>query len=72
MGKTQVPQSLRVLPLARLASSESGQPLGRASKQHLAELLANREAVAECSKIDRYRREVCRVLVGGADAGDTG
>jgi len=48
---------------------ESGQPFGRASKQHLAELLANREAVAECSKIDRYRREVCRVLVGGADAG---
>jgi endonuclease YncB( thermonuclease family) len=30
---------------------------------------ASREAVAECSKIDRYRREVCRVLVGGADAG---
>ena len=51
---------------------ELGQPFGRASKQHLAELLANREAVAECSKIDRYRREVCRVLVGGADAGDTG
>jgi endonuclease YncB( thermonuclease family) len=48
---------------------ESGQPFGRASKQHLAELLANREAVAECSKIDRYQREVCRVLVGGADAG---
>ena len=48
---------------------ESGQPFGRASKQHLAELLVNREAVAECSKIDRYRREVCRVLVGGADAG---
>ena len=32
---------------------ELGQPFGRASKQHLAELLANREAVAECSKIDR-------------------
>ena len=48
---------------------ESGQPFGRASKKHLAELLANRQAVAECSKIDRYRREVCRVLVGGADAG---
>ena len=48
---------------------ELGQPFGRASKQHLAELLFNREAVAECSKIDRYRREVCRVLVGGADAG---
>ena len=48
---------------------ELGQPFGRASKQHLAEMLANREAVAECSKIDRYRREVFRVLIGGADAG---
>ena len=43
---------------------ESGQPFGRASKKHLAELLADREAVVECSKTDRYRREVCRVLVG--------
>jgi len=48
---------------------ELGQPFGRASKQHLAELLASREAVAECSKIDRYRRKVCRVMVGGTDAG---
>jgi len=48
---------------------ELGQPFGRASKLHLAELVANREAVAECSKTDRYGREVCRVLVGGADAG---
>jgi endonuclease YncB( thermonuclease family) len=48
---------------------ESGQPFGRASKQHLADLLANREGVAECSKTDRYRREVCRVLVGGIDVG---
>ena len=32
-------------------------------------LLANREAVAECIKTDRYGRQVCRVLVGGADAG---
>jgi endonuclease YncB( thermonuclease family) len=48
---------------------ESGQPFGRASKQHLTQLLVNRDAVAECSKTDRYRREVCRVLVGGVDAG---
>jgi endonuclease YncB( thermonuclease family) len=48
---------------------ELGQPFGPASKQHLAELPASREAVAECSKTDRYRREVCRVLIGGADAG---
>ena len=48
---------------------EKGQPFGSASQRHLAELLANREVVAECSNPDRYRREVCRVLVDGADAG---
>ena len=48
---------------------ELGKPFGRASKLHLAELLANLGAVTECNKIDRYRREVCRVLVGGVDAG---
>jgi endonuclease YncB( thermonuclease family) len=31
---------------------ELGQPFGRAAKRHL----ANRMAVAECSKTDRYRR----------------
>ena len=29
--------------------------------------LAAQGAVAECSKVDRYGREVCRVLVDGAD-----
>jgi endonuclease YncB( thermonuclease family) len=48
---------------------ELGQPFGRASKQHLVALVANREAVAECGKADRYGREICRVLVRGADAG---
>ena len=48
---------------------ESGQPFVRASQRHLAKLLANREAVAECSKTDRYQRNVCRVLVDGTDAG---
>jgi endonuclease YncB( thermonuclease family) len=48
---------------------ELGQPFGRASKQHLAEQVANRIAVADCGKADRYGRQVCRVLVGGADAG---
>ena len=48
---------------------ELGQPFGRASKQRLAGLVFNREAVAECSKVDRFGRQVCRVLVGGADAG---
>lgn len=68
---------MRLLPLRWACSrwrrwrAEGGhcEPLPLQVSQHLAKLLANREAVAECSKIDRYRREVCRVLVGGADAG---
>ena len=52
-----------------IEAPERGQPFGGASQRHLAELLASREAVAERSKIDRYQREVCRVVVDGADAG---
>ena len=48
---------------------ERRQRFGCASQRHLAELLASREAVAECSKIELYQREVCRVPVDGADAG---
>ena len=46
---------------------EKAQPFGNASKRHLSDLAFNRDAVAECSKTDRYGREVCRVLVGGVD-----
>jgi len=52
--------------LVGIDAPELGQPFGRASKQHLAELLARREAVAECSKIDRFRRRVCRVMVASS------
>jgi endonuclease YncB( thermonuclease family) len=46
---------------------ESKQPYGNVSKRHLSDLAFNREAVAECHKIDRYKRSVCRVLVDGVD-----
>jgi endonuclease YncB( thermonuclease family) len=46
---------------------ESGQPYGGAAKRELSDLAFNQDAVAECSKVDRYGREVCRVLVDGAD-----
>lgn len=43
------------------------QPFGSASRRHLSDLAFNREAHADCSKTDRYGREVCRVLVDGVD-----
>jgi endonuclease YncB( thermonuclease family) len=46
---------------------ESGQPFGGAAKRNLSDLAFNQEAVAECGKVDRYGREVCRVLVDGVD-----
>jgi endonuclease YncB( thermonuclease family) len=50
-------------------ASELGQPFGGALNKHLAELVFNQMAVAECGKTDRYGHEVCRVLVGAIDAG---
>ena len=59
-----VNKSQHKIRLDGIDAPELGQPFGRASKQHLAELLASRQAMAECGKIDRYRRKVCRVMVG--------
>lgn len=46
---------------------EGKQPFGAASKRSLSRMAYNREAVAECSKTDRYGSDVRRVLVGGID-----
>jgi endonuclease YncB( thermonuclease family) len=46
---------------------ERGQPFGGASKRNLSDLALNQDALAECSKVDRYGREVCRVLADGVD-----
>lgn len=48
---------------------EGGQPFGAASKRHLSDLAFDRQAVAECSKTDRYGRHVCKLLIDGTDAG---
>jgi endonuclease YncB( thermonuclease family) len=31
-------------------------------------MLFNREVTAECGKADKYRRQVCKILVDGVDA----
>jgi endonuclease YncB( thermonuclease family) len=48
---------------------ELGQPFGAAAKRNLSGLAFDREAIATCSKTDRYRRQVCMVTVDGADVG---
>ena len=53
--------------LAGIDAPEKAQPFGNVSRQHLARLVFNRGAVAECPKRDRYGRQVCLVRVDGVD-----
>ncbi|HKQ23147.1 MAG TPA: thermonuclease family protein [Burkholderiales bacterium] len=55
--------------LAGIDAPEKGQPFGKVSGQHLAELAFSKQASADCNKIDRYERLVCTVYVDGKDVG---
>ncbi|MCL4722916.1 MAG: thermonuclease family protein [Rhodocyclaceae bacterium] len=44
------------------------QAFGRKSKANLSVLVFNRQVVAQCTKTDKYRREICKAMVGGIDA----
>ncbi len=46
--------------LAGVDAPEKGQPYGQRSKQHLADLAFGKEARADCYKVDRYGRNVCK------------
>jgi len=48
---------------------ERTQPYGQRARQSLAALAHGRAARADCPKIDRYGRAVCRVIVDGVDVG---
>jgi len=48
---------------------ERAQPYGQRARQSLAELVHGRSARADCPKVDRYGRAVCRVIVDGVDVG---
>ena len=48
---------------------EKKQPFGARSRQSLADMAFSAQAVAECSKRDRYGRLVCKVSVGQLDVG---
>src|SRR5512138_3802607 len=51
--------------LDAIDAPEKSQPFGQRSRQSLAQLAHGRDAVADCPKVDRYGREVCRVTVDG-------
>ena len=48
---------------------ERSQPHGQRARQSLAALTHGRVARADCPKIDRYGRAVCRVVIDGVDVG---
>lgn len=54
--------------LAGIDAPESKQAFGQASKKHLSDLVFNRNITLDCGKTDKYRREVCVVMVNGQDA----
>jgi endonuclease YncB( thermonuclease family) len=56
-----------VIRLDGIDAPEKAQPFSNLSKRHLSDLAFGRDAVAECHKVDRYGRSVCRVLVDGLD-----
>jgi endonuclease YncB( thermonuclease family) len=55
--------------LDAIDAPEKAQPFGQRARQSLAQLAHGKDAEADCPKVDRYGREVCRVTVNGIDVG---
>ena len=55
--------------VAGIDAPEKRQAWGEKSKTNLSRLAFNQQAVAECPKVDRYGRKICKVLVTGMDVG---
>lgn len=54
--------------LAGIDAPESKQAFGQASKKHLSDLVFGRQVTLDCGKTDKYRREICVVMVDDQDA----
>lgn len=66
LDREHVQHKIRV---AGIDAPEKKQDFGEKSKSHLSALAYNRQAQADCRKIDRYRRQICVVYVDGRDVG---
>lgn len=53
--------------IAGIDAPEKAQPFGNRSRQNLHAIAHGKEALADCPKIDRYGRKVCKVWVEPAD-----
>lgn len=61
-------QQQHKIRLSGIDAPESSQAFGQASKRNLSKMVFDHAVVADCRKADRYRRQVCKVIVGGVDA----
>jgi endonuclease YncB( thermonuclease family) len=48
---------------------ERTQPHSQVAKQSLSDMVYRHAVTAECSKVDRYGRDVCKVTIDGQDVG---
>lgn len=53
--------------LTGIDAPEKAQPIGQAAKKHLSDLIFDQEVVLQCTKVDRYRRQLCTVLLAEHD-----
>jgi endonuclease YncB( thermonuclease family) len=54
--------------LQGIDAPELKQAFGHKSKQHLSDLVYDRDVTLDCGKTDKYKREVCVVTINGKDA----
>jgi endonuclease YncB( thermonuclease family) len=54
--------------LASIDAPESHQAFGQKSKSNLGAMVFNKDVTAECGKQDKYKRQVCKIIVDGVDA----
>ena len=65
LDKHKVQHKVRLMGID---APEKSQPFGKVSRQHLAARVFSKAVTIEYAKLDRYRREIGKVLVSGVDA----
>ncbi len=64
-----VEQQPRKVRIVGIDAPERRQPFGERSRQNLSKLAFHKNVIADCPKKDRYKRDLCQVMVDGQDVG---
>jgi endonuclease YncB( thermonuclease family) len=54
--------------LTGIDAPEKTQAFGQASKRHLSQMIYGQTVTADCIGTDRYKRNLCKIIIGGKDA----